>query len=323
MILEHGVGGGSLQPDIPGNREIAAVPVPNRMLMTFSGTGLLGLARNEFRSLVAQESDGTLSKVADLAYHHPDLVNVRNSQHEQLQSSMAFIRATFPSVSGFFEDSDLKSTLSKFPSVQQAVNQEHQALQDIGQAGQVRLADLILRRLIQSATSITGSPQDYERIVSAHTLYGELAKQIFGSTLVIPDKKEESAFTQIGQLLLKTRRLFEASEEGVTDSTGSLIRFKDRGKDYEGTLARIVTRNRMIAALEGSGEARNSDRLATLRHAAQDDITYILMQHPDKMRDARQVLGKTEGQNVLDPWVEIPGGPDFSRAESTSSLNNE
>lgn len=288
-----------------------------RVLLTrfSSPVALAGALRNPNMMLMLG-SPASISSVADLAYQNSEVVDIYSSETNQ-QASLAYIRTTFPQIISSLDEGILDQTLVRFPQIQQRLADDLRLVKEIDPKAEVSSSELIFRILIADGSAEQMGIADYYKIIQTHNLFGTLAAAIFVKDKSL-GRQEEKAFINIGQRLLKARRIFEA-QLPQKDQGGFLVRFEDREKDYRGRLAQLATRKRIVGFLQDAGA--DKDRITLIQEEIAADIQYLYLYYPDKLRDIKRVTGYLVGTDRITKWLHEPGAADLTMAEIQDFLH--
>lgn len=253
----------------------------------------------------------------DLAYQHPELIETagnRRTTPETLES----IRIHFPDTIKNLPESVLSGMLAQFPALQTRVTEDRKLLGEVSGMA-VEPAEVVISILIQDGRISRRSAEAYQQVAASHNLYGVIAEKLLisGNSAGL-SRKEEDSLTEIGQALLKTKKMFEIGLPQY-DQDGTLTPHQSRERDFNGIMARLRVCSRMIGLLTANGGS--AEVLADLVTSARAEIGSLYDLHPDRAREFQDIVGGVEGAIKLARWKKVPGGPDFTTAEATSFLH--
>lgn len=319
MVQEKDPGGSLVSSEAPGeialqnNARLALTQISSPEAMIRS----LGVQRTF--SLIVQ-NPGIVLVMAGIAYENPYLIDVKRRREEATPTTLAEIRERFPNVSNFLSDQVLSEILPQYPNIEERIEEEQGLLK--GEGVVVKRSELVLRILIQTSNLQAVRLEDYVKIAEAHDLYQSMATVLFERSH-FPRNEEDAFVDGIGQRLLKKRRLLLDTREARKDAGGSIVRHDDREKDFRGRIAEIVVQQRAVNALLAGGMDRKSDFVGNLMTGIMHARETLELQHPSRVAEISDTLGRLEGDIKLLRWTEERGAAELTKSEQIGFLNAE
>ncbi|OGE14355.1 hypothetical protein A3F00_05510 [Candidatus Daviesbacteria bacterium RIFCSPHIGHO2_12_FULL_37_11] len=283
----------------------------------------LVLALTDFRNLVVNpQAVGILlvhpeaiQTAMALAYYRSDLIDV--DPKARLGSELKDIREKFPTVINHLTHDVLIDALSEFPSMSWRLEMEKRALAELPEEVREKVTDseLILKLLIEDGGNRNLNMDDYRIIWTSHRFFGELSQGLTDPKTVMLPREEFESFTEIGQRLLITKRMFEVNTQ-LIDLDYSVKR--EDSDDYSGIISQMAMLSRIAGTLTASGNPELIKRAKKCKNDLSHLYDTAFMRHPERIPDLKRRFPTFVG--IADfKWVEHPGGPDLSRAEQINS----
>ena len=290
------------------------------------GSGNLQVWRSNPRELMDQDSEA-LPTILAAAYNNSAILS---REKPQSKATLNDVRQNFPGVIDFYEDKDVDNLILNHPRVDNIIKEELSILQGVTgndtQIGSIKKVELLLRILNDTGLNLDYDPNSYFTLVEAHEIYQEMAKRVFEEQKrSFTSLKEQQNFTNLGQKLLKNRKVFELNIEDL-DISGE-TRHADSNQDLEGRMTQLDVISSLHASLVQNGELENSQRIKNLVRMFRETLDRVLIDHPERFTDIRNRLGDLQviglGYFKAGYWVEQPGAPEFTPSEAQGFLHNE
>lgn len=223
-----------------------------------------------------------------------------------LGSELTEIRNKYPSIISAFRGPMFFKTLSEYPGVIGRIEQERAFLPD-EIAGGIFDIELVMKFLIEDGGSRELTSDSYLKLKTSHSLFGVLAAEQMDRHIVL-ETQERDAFTEIGQRLLRSVRLFDLNPDSV--DTGYNKLHEDENTNFAGLVAEMTLQCRVITALKRAGDRESLQAAKNMS----EDLKFLLqrthMNHPDKYREIDRRFGIPD--QIGQEWAQHLGGPEES-----------
>lgn len=271
----------------------------------------------ESPAAIEHTNPGTMRKTLELAEEFPTELDPENLVMERA-ISLAEMRERYPSVIGYFDDTKVQEALNKHPEMQERLLARMARLQSVG-GGSAKQIEVLLNILRADGTISGITDDDYIRVAASHEVYGDLM-EIMTENAVLKTQREEADVTEIGQKLLKLRRLYELNPDVPQKDTGDeASKKRTPQQDFYARQVQGRLMKRMTVAILAEGEVKgNAAKVSYYKGLSQQQLgEQMLREHPDRWNEiSEEFPALADGPRGQSRWVKGPGAPDIDRPDN-------
>lgn len=311
------------------NRGVEPITQPETGLITTNQGrmlfALMSIRGNQRRALLTRfqdtadmirENPGVVADLAPVAYQHPEYFR----EGAAPRSGLTDIRRDYPAIIDLFTDGRLASVLTRFPHVSDRLREERRLLNAFlpGNTA-IKDVEVVLRILIDDGSIRSVQPDSYQDIVHSHNLFGALSAIVDGPESEVGLDETNQFIREIGQRLLRNRRLFELQPVSSADSHYR----KGLGeRDFQGRIAEIRLFQAAALACAASWGEEDKERAGRFKAAINFMIEEIGTKYPNRRRELGELFGVIDWGLASHFTVE-PGEADLSDSERSGLGHNE